>query len=311
MTFYNRMAQTSTRLLAKYGQPLTFERKSSTFDAVTGTDSDITLTETDTVGVAVSMKEGVVGGTRIENGDRVYVIDGSYEPALGDKLLFADPIVSALYPLGADSTEVTGVGFLPMTLSQANQKALFALAGAPGAQRKALAIPIGATTGASAKMDFTSGAKVIEWAPTIPASVGGGAASEAYSVRMFLMASLVSQKVTILLSRLADGTNAVDVSLDGLSVYTSTPASFPARIGVLIDADASTASVYFDDVALSLSSDALTGGEWFAALAVYEQTACPAGDAAKLVGAQLYTEAATLTGTTYPDGATDFAGNEI
>ena len=84
----------------------------------------------------------------------------------------------------------------------------------------------------------------------------------------------------------------------------------PSRIGVVIDGDSNTASVYFDDVALPLSSSALTGGSWFVAIAVYEQTACPAGDAAKNVGAQVFTNAQGFTGT-YSDSVSDPCGNLV
>jgi len=223
----------------------------------------------------------------------------------------ASQSIACVFPLDADASEVGGVGFSPMVLSESYQKGLFALDGDPAAQRKALACPAGAISGEPIRINFASGKKTIEWAPAIPASVGGGASAEAYSVRMYLMESLAAQKVTILLSRLADGTNAVDVSLDGSSVYASTPPTLPARIGVMIDGSGDAASVYFDNVGLSLSSSALTGGEWFAAVAVFEQPACPAGDSGKMVGAQVFTAASDMTGTSYPAGATDTCGNAI
>ena len=76
--------------------------------------------------------------------------------------------VSAVYPLDAVPGEVTGAGFLAMTLTEADQKALFALAGG-GSIRQAIAFATGAASGTSQNIAFNSGAKAIEWAPTMPA----------------------------------------------------------------------------------------------------------------------------------------------
>ena len=217
---------------------------------------------------------------------------------------------SALYPLDADSTEVGTLGFLPLTLTEVNQKGTLALSGAPGAQRRGLAVPTGAITGTPDLMAFTSGVKVTEWIPTIPTTVGGGSATEAYSVRMYLMAAISDIRMQMVLRRKADGANDVDIDVGGSNVYSASPASLPSLIGVVIDA-AGTIDIQFDNVSLSLSSDAFTAASLFAAVAVYEQTAAPAGDAAKIVGAELVTLAADMAGTNYPVGATDIGGNVI
>lgn len=218
--------------------------------------------------------------------------------------------VSALYPLDAGSTEVGTLGYLPLTLTEVNQKGTLALSGAPGAQRRGGAVPAGVITGTPDLMAFTSGVKVFEFIPTIPTSVGGGAATEAYSVRMWLMAPIADIRVQIVLRRQADGTNDVDIDVGGSNVYISTPASMPSLIGVVIDA-AGTIDIQFDNFSLSLSSNAFTAASLFAAIAVYEQTAAPAGDAAKIVGVELVTLAADMTGTNYPAGATDISGATI
>lgn len=215
--------------------------------------------------------------------------------------------VSALYPLDAGSAEVTGVGFLAMTLTEADQKALIALAGG-GSNRQAIAFADGASTGASQKMAFNTGAKAIEWAPTMPASAGGGAATAAWQLEMNMATAAFSNIVQVKLEQRADGTRAVQVYVGATLAYSTTPGSFPTRVGVALDANTSTARVYFNDSILTLSSSTYTPAEAIATIAVYEKTACPAGDAGALVGAQLYTEAGTFTGTTYQTGTTDIGG---
>ena len=218
--------------------------------------------------------------------------------------------VSAVYPLDADPGEVTGAGFLAMTLTEADQKALIALAGG-GSNRQAIAFATGAASGTSQKIAFNSGAKAIEWAPTMPASAGSGAATAAWQLEMNMATAAFSNIVQVKLEQRADGTRAVQVYVGATLAYSTTPGSFPTRVGVALDANTSTARVYFNDSELTLSSSTYTPAEAIATIAVYEKTACPAGDAGKFVGAQLFTAAASMTGTTYQSGTTDISGATI
>lgn len=311
MSFYSRMSALVTRLLTEYGAAVTIERRASTFNAITGTDSAVTLTETETIGVKQKINSETVGGTRVESGDVLYIIDASYAPQMGDKLYIAGDATSDVYPLNADSIEVVAAGFLPMTLSGSDQTATIVIDGAPASNLQYVAFAAGALTGMSDVIAFDSGAKAIEWGPTMPASAGGGAATAAWQLEMNIAAVAFATIVQVKFEQLANGTKSVVVYVGATLAYSDTPASFPSRVGVALDADTSTARVYFDDAILTLSSSTYTPVEAIATIAVYEKTACPAGDSGKVVGATLYTAAADMTGTTYPSGTTDIGGNAL
>lgn len=216
-----------------------------------------------------------------------------------------------VYPLDADSTEVTGIGFLAMTLTEDDQKALIAMTGAPGANRQAVAFAAGAASGTSATVGFDTGKKAIEWSPVLPASVGGGSATAAWDLELTASTVAFSTMAQVKFTQLANGTKTGKVYLGASLVYSATLGSFPSRVGVALDANTSTARVYFDDSELTLTPSTFTPAEAILLIAVYEKTASPAGDAGKFVGAQLYTQADTYTGTTYPAGTTDIAGNNL
>lgn len=219
--------------------------------------------------------------------------------------------VSSVYPLDAESAEVISAGFLPMTLTNANQTARATMDGAPVSNLQSIAFAAGALTAASETIAFNAGAKAIEWGPIMPASVGGGAATAAWQLEMNLATVAFSNIVQVKLEQNADGSKVVNVSVGATLAYSDAPASFPTRVGVALDSATSTARVYFDDSILSLSASTYTPAAAIATIAVYEKTASPAGDSGKLVGATIYTEAADLTGTTYPAGTTDIGGVEI
>lgn len=225
------------------------------------------------------------------------------------RLRHVTPILPTTYPLDAGSAEVISLGFLPMTLSGGDQTAKLALAGG-GSNRQANAFAAGAATGTSDTIAFNAGAKAIEWAPIMPASVGGGAFTAAWQLELTIMTQAFATICQVKLQQNADGTKQTSVNLLSGSVYSDTSA-FPTRIGVALDSSTSTVRVYFDDAILTLSSSAYTPAVAIAAITVYEKTACPAGDAAKLVGATLYTLNTDMTGTTYETGTTDIGGNVI
>lgn len=217
----------------------------------------------------------------------------------------------AEYPLDAGSVEVAAAGFRTLTLTNADQTAMYTIGGAPSGNLQAIAFSAGALTAAGQTIDFSDGAKAVEWEPVMPASAGGGSASPAWQLELSLATVAFSNIIQIKLEQLADGAKATNVYIDGGgSVYASS-AAFPTRIGIALDSATSTARVYFDDAILTLSSSTYTPAQAIAAIAVYEKTACPAGDAGKVTGATLYTESSTFTGTTYPPGTTDIGGNVI
>lgn len=252
--------------------------------------------------------QGFTSGTVV---DRLfaYLGDKGYTGSLSDRWTAAAAagafIGSCVYPLNAESSELGVIGFLPLTMSSADQKGSQTLTGAPGAQVRALAVPDGAITGTPAYMDFTTGIKVLEILPVIPSSVGGGTATEAYSLRVYLMASLNDIRMSIVMSQLADGTSTVDIDIGGVNVYTSTVV--PAAIGVIIDSSG-TADVQFDGVSVALSDDTFVPDQLFVAMAVYEQTASQAGDAGTVVSAQMVTGASSISSVLYPPGARDVCG---
>ena len=86
MAFYDRMADTATRLLTKFGKPVTFERVTSVFNPITGMDTSRTVTEHTTVGVEVPIRNALIDGTRIQVGDRFLIVDDSYAPTMSDRL---------------------------------------------------------------------------------------------------------------------------------------------------------------------------------------------------------------------------------
>lgn len=217
--------------------------------------------------------------------------------------------VSCAYALNADSTEVAAVGFLPMTLSESDQKALFALAGG-GSNRQAIAFATGAAGGTSVTIDLSTGTKAIEWAPAMPASAGGGAAVAAFQLEMNLTTQAFSNIAQVKFETKANAAKSVQVYIGASLAYSSTPASYPARIGIAFDSATETAYVAFDDVPV-VSAHAYTPDDAIATIAVYEKTACPAGDAAKTVGAQLFTRVDTYECAAHPEGSTDACGNSI
>jgi len=86
--FYDDMAQVALDLLAEFGAPITFTRVTGEIKNPS-TGAIITPGTTTTHspnGVIVPIKASLIDGTRIKSGDKVCIIDGSFDPAMTDKL---------------------------------------------------------------------------------------------------------------------------------------------------------------------------------------------------------------------------------
>jgi len=86
MTFYDEMASMATELLTEFGQEIVLTRPSLNFSNITNkpvSGGTINLT---TIGVFTNIDRSLVDGTRIQDTDRVMVIDASVSPRMGDLL---------------------------------------------------------------------------------------------------------------------------------------------------------------------------------------------------------------------------------
>ena len=90
MTFYTDMAVVANELIAEFGADVVFRRTSGgTFDPVTGLTTGATTSDNTAKGIQKTYKASLIDGTRIKNGDKLYVIDDGYVPDMGDKLKVA------------------------------------------------------------------------------------------------------------------------------------------------------------------------------------------------------------------------------
>lgn len=86
MTFYAEMAATATEMLTEFGRSIILTRQSLNFDPiqnkpVSGGTSNLT-----TVGLFTSIRHNLADGTRIQDNERIMVLDASIEPRMGDLL---------------------------------------------------------------------------------------------------------------------------------------------------------------------------------------------------------------------------------
>lgn len=88
MSFYADMAEVAADLLAEFGAAVTLRRVSGgTFSAVTGTASGESSSDITSTGVIKPFRADLIDGTRIQQGDKVLILDDSQVPALTDKVL--------------------------------------------------------------------------------------------------------------------------------------------------------------------------------------------------------------------------------
>jgi len=84
MTFYADMATTATELLTEFGQDIVITRPSLNFDPVTNKPISGGTVNNTTVGMFTTINRSLVDGTRIQDTERVMVIDSSFAPRMGD-----------------------------------------------------------------------------------------------------------------------------------------------------------------------------------------------------------------------------------
>ncbi len=86
--FYDDMAQVAIDLLAEFGAPIAFKRlvgqvKNPATGAIITQGTEQTFSPN---GVIVPIKANLIDGTRIKAGDKFLIIDGTFEPAITDKV---------------------------------------------------------------------------------------------------------------------------------------------------------------------------------------------------------------------------------
>lgn len=113
MAFYDAMAETATRLLTKYGKVVTMERKTSTFNAITGKDTVASLATFSPLGVETPINARLIDGTRVRVGDRFLILDTStgYVPDMADKLYDSAGVVSSIVAIETISPAGTPVAY--------------------------------------------------------------------------------------------------------------------------------------------------------------------------------------------------------
>lgn len=84
--FYSGMAATASRLLARFGSPVTLSRSTGgSRDPVTGVETPGIDDSKTTVGILKKYPDKLIDGTRIKTGDRLLVVDASVEPLMTDR----------------------------------------------------------------------------------------------------------------------------------------------------------------------------------------------------------------------------------
>lgn len=94
MTFYADMADTATDLLTEFGQEVTITRPSLNFDPVTNKPTSGGTVNNTTVGLFTNIDRSLVDGTRIQDTERVMVIDASFAPRMGDLVDVSGAVVA-------------------------------------------------------------------------------------------------------------------------------------------------------------------------------------------------------------------------
>lgn len=84
--FYDKMADTSSRLLKKFGQDVFLIRPDTTIDPVTGTDTSGVDRHYLLTGLFKSYPDNFIDGTRIKASDRMIIMSGDFEPEISDKI---------------------------------------------------------------------------------------------------------------------------------------------------------------------------------------------------------------------------------
>lgn len=106
--FYDKMAATASRLVVKFGKSITIRRTTAgTFDPVTGTQTGDTTADLTTNGIEQKIDTKLIDGTRIQNGDRMFVFDKTQVPTVEDQIIvnsvpWSIVMVTPVSPAGTD-----------------------------------------------------------------------------------------------------------------------------------------------------------------------------------------------------------------
>jgi hypothetical protein len=86
--FYNRMAATASKLLAKFGSEVSVSRTTGgSVNPVTGAITPGATTTLKAQGIISEFDTKLVDGTAIRYGDRLLIIDNTFEPLMTDRPL--------------------------------------------------------------------------------------------------------------------------------------------------------------------------------------------------------------------------------
>jgi len=321
MAFYDRMADTATRLLTKFGRPVTFERVTSVFNPITGMDTSRTTATTDTVGVEIPINKALIDGTRVQVGDKFIVIDASFEPMMSDRLMVGlhPPVVSCAYPLDATLAEIEAL--IPLAgkpvMSNGDQTGTMTITGELVADKLLIAFPTAIPSGYNT-VRFDSGVKVFEFDYEMP-DFSGATVNYEYICYAFL--SVVDPATSSTVVRveassgvLSDLTQLTRLRVDnstGTVAGNSTAITMPkaGRIAVRMDSATGTFEVETATGIVVLSDDTYSASvDCIAFLYFNEEPGAPAEHAGKTMSASLVTDIAQML-YPLPDGATDICGN--
>jgi hypothetical protein len=84
--FYNYMAGVALELLNEFGTEITFSRGGPDEDPLSGEMSEDEATESKPLGIVVHYKDSLIDGKTIMAGDRMLVLDNSFEPKQADRV---------------------------------------------------------------------------------------------------------------------------------------------------------------------------------------------------------------------------------
>lgn len=301
MSFYGRMASTASRLLTQYGKPIVLERITSVFNPVTGNDTSRTVAESTTIGVEIPIRDALVDGTRVKVGDRFFIIDSSFAPAMGDRLQDApSSSVSCAYPFTMTNAQAVSLGF-DGVLPVVGQTATYTVRGQLANEEMFVS-----TNAAFQVVDFNSGKKVIEVAFLSTPTQSQGTMAQ-------IVVSVINPNNLLPVASLgfAIGPNqpTLLVSASGTNLYLGTTTQSTIA-GIIIDADAGTISAKVNDEVLTLPSNTFPPGNYIIAVQAAESTGGPLEDAGLTLTAEVRTSASDMT-QAYPSGTTDICGNQI
>lgn len=105
---YQSMAETATRLIDRFGQPVTLRRTAGgAFDPVAGSFTGETVEDIETVGLLRRYPDDLIDGTRILATDRQLVLVPDVAPQVGDVTIIGGEVlaveeVESVRPAGVD-----------------------------------------------------------------------------------------------------------------------------------------------------------------------------------------------------------------